>query len=146
MGTSVREAMTPVVRTASPSQSLMDAAQMMKSDDAGAIPIIDGGRLVGIITDRDIAIRAVAEGIDPRTTPVERIASHDLVTVQPDQDLDEALELMARHRVRRLPVVEEGDGEVIGILAQADVAMWAEEKKSGEMLEQISQPSSTARD
>jgi len=146
MGTSVREAMTPVVRTVSPSQSLMDAAQMMKSDDAGAIPIIDGGRLVGIVTDRDIAIRAVAEGIDPRTTTVDRIASHDTVTVQPDQDLDEALELMARHRVRRLPVVEGDDGEVIGILAQADVAMWAKEKKSGEMLEQISQPSSTARD
>jgi CBS domain-containing protein len=146
MGTSVREAMTPVVRTASPEQSLVDAAQMMKSDDAGAIPVVDGGRLVGIVTDRDIAVRAVAEGVDPRTTTIDKIATGDLVTVHSDHDLDEALALMARHQVRRLPVVEASDGQVVGILAQADVALWAKEKKAGEMLEQISQPTSTARE
>jgi CBS domain-containing protein len=145
MGTSVRDAMTPSVRTASPSQSLADAAQMMKSDDVGSIPIVEEGRLVGIVTDRDIAIRAVAEGVDPSAVTIADIASRDLVTVDPDQDLDEALALMARHQVRRLPVVEE-DGQLVGILAQADVALKAKEKKAGELLEQISQPTSTARE
>jgi len=145
MGKSVREAMTPSVRTASPSQSLADAAQMMKSDDVGSIPIVEEGRLVGIVTDRDIAIRAVAEGVDPNAVTIADIASRELVTVDPDQDLDEALALMARHQVRRLPVVEE-DGQLVGILAQADVALEAKEKKAGELLEQISQPTSTARE
>jgi CBS domain-containing protein len=145
MGKSVREAMTPSVRTASPSQSLADAAQMMKSDDVGSIPIVEEGRLVGIVTDRDIAIRAVAEGVDPNAVTIADIASRELVTVEPDQDLDEALALMARHQVRRLPVVEE-DGQLVGILAQADVALEAKEKKAGELLEQISQPTSTARE
>jgi CBS domain-containing protein len=145
MGKSVRDAMTPSVRTASPSQSLADAAQMMKSDDVGSIPIVEEGRLVGIVTDRDIAIRAVAESVDPSAVTIADIASRDLVTVDPDQDLDEALALMARHQLRRLPVVEE-DGQLVGILAQADVALEAKEKKAGELLEQISQPTSTARE
>jgi CBS domain-containing protein len=145
MGKSVREAMTPSVRTASPSQSLADAAQMMKSDDVGSIPIVEEGRVVGIVTDRDIAIRAVAEGVDPNAVTIADITSRELVTVEPDQDLDEALALMARHQVRRLPVVEE-DGQLVGILAQADVALEAKEKKAGELLEQISQPTSTARE
>lgn len=145
MGKSVRDAMTPSVRTAGPSESLADAAQMMKSDDVGSIPIVEEGRLVGIVTDRDIAIRAVAEGVDPNAVTIADIASRELVTVDPDQDLDEALALMARHQVRRLPVVEE-DGQLVGILAQADVALEAKEKKAGELLEQISQPTSTARE
>jgi CBS domain-containing protein len=145
MGKTVRDAMTPSVRTASPSQSLAEAAQLMKSDDVGSIPIVEEGRLVGIVTDRDIAIRAVAEGVDPSAVTIADVASRDLVTVEPDQDLDEALALMARHQVRRLPVVEE-DGRLVGILAQADVALEATEKKAGELLEQISQPTSTARE
>jgi len=118
---------------------------MMKSDDVGSIPIVEEGRVVGIVTDRDIAIRAVAEGVDPNAVTIADIASRELVTVEPDQDLDEALALMARHQVRRLPVVEE-DGQLVGILAQADVALEAKEKKAGELLEQISQPTSTARE
>jgi CBS domain-containing protein len=145
MGKSVRDAMTPSVRTASPSQSLAEAAQLMKSDDVGSIAIVEEGRLVGIVTDRDIAIRAVAEGVDPSAVTIAEVASRDLVTVEPDLDLDEALALMARHQVRRLPVVEE-DGRLVGILAQADVALEAKEKKAGELLEQISQPTSTARE
>lgn len=145
MGKTVRDAMTPSVRTASPSQSLAETAQLMKSDDVGSIPIVEEGRLVGIVTDRDIAIRAVAEGVDPSAVTIADVASRALVTVEPDQDLDEALALMARHQVRRLPIVEE-DGRLVGILAQADVALEAKEKKAGELLEQISQPTSTARE
>ena len=143
MGKTVRDVMTPSVRIASPSQSLAEAAQMMKSEDAGSIPVVENGRVVGILTDRDITVRAVAEGADPKATRVADIASGDPVTVGPEENLDEALALMARHQVRRLPVVEAN--QLIGILSQADVALESKDKKSGELLEQISQPSSTAR-
>jgi CBS domain-containing protein len=134
---SVREAMTASVSSVSPSQSLADAAEVMKRKDVGSVPVVDEGRLVGIVTDRDIVTRAVAEQRNPQAVRVEEIASHELVTVEPEQDLDEALALMARHKVRRLPVLEEG--RLVGMLAQADVALEAREKV-GEMVEQISQP------
>ena len=90
-----------------------------------------------MITDRDITITVVAEGKDPQSTKVTEIASRDLVTIDPQQDLDEALRLMASHQVRRLPVVEE-DGRLVGILAQADVARTADDAKTGEVVEEIS--------
>jgi CBS domain-containing protein len=135
---SVREAMTASVSSVSPSQSLADAAEVMKGEDVGSVPVVEQGRLAGIVTDRDIVTRAVAEGRNPQAVRVEEIASHDLVTVEPERDLNEALALMARHKVRRLPVVEEG--RLVGMLAQADIALEAKEEKVGEMVEQISQP------
>jgi CBS domain-containing protein len=92
---------------------------------------------VGVLTDRDIAVRVVAEGRDPEQVKVTEVASRDLVTLDPQQDLDEALRLMARHQVRRLPVVEE-DGRLAGVIAQADVAKEAGDKRTGEVVEQIS--------
>jgi CBS domain-containing protein len=139
MGKSVRDAMSANPRTASPDQSLADAAQMMKSDDIGSVPVVEDGRLVGMLTDRDIVIRAVAESVDAQTLNIGDVASRELVTVEPEQDLDEALALMARHQVRRLPVVE--DGRLVGVLAQADVALEAKDKKAGELLEEVSRPS-----
>jgi CBS domain-containing protein len=138
MAKSVREAMTPSVSSVSPSQSLADAAEVMKGEDVGSVPVVEEGRLAGIVTDRDIVTRAVAERRNPQAVRVEEIASHDLVTVEPERDLDEALALMARHKVRRLPVLEEG--RLVGMLAQADIALEAKEEKVGEMVEQISQP------
>ena len=140
----VREAMTPAVRTAGPTQSLVEAARLMRTEDAGSIPVVEDNRLIGIVTDRDITVRGIAEGADPKTTTVAEVASQDVVTISPDQNLDEALSMMARYQVRRLPVVE--DGNLVGILAQADIAMEAEEKQAGEMLVGISQPSSTPRE
>jgi signal-transduction protein with cAMP-binding, CBS, and nucleotidyltransferase domain len=96
------------------------------------------------LTNRDIVTRTVAERRDPQTVKVDEIASRELVTVEPEQDLDEALALMARHQVRRLPVVEQG--QLVGMLAQADVALEAKEKKVGEKVEQISQPTSIERE
>jgi CBS domain-containing protein len=139
MGKSVKEVMTSNPATVEPSSTLVDVARTMKSEDAGIVPIVEGGRLIGTVTDRDIAIRAIAEGKDPQSTTVREIASTDLVTIDPQQDLDEALRLMARHQVRRLPVVEE-DGRLVGIVAQADVAREANDKKTGELVEEISQP------
>ena len=138
MGKSVREAMTASVSSVSPSQSLADAAEVMKREDVGSVPVVEEGRLAGIVTDRDIVTRAVAEQRDPQAVTVEEIASQELVTIEPEQDLDEALALMARHKVRRLPVLEQG--RLVGMLAQADVALEAKEEMVGEMVEQISQP------
>src|SRR5919204_2305108 len=136
MAKSVRDAMTPGVRTVRPSQSLVEAAEVMKGEDVGSVPVVEEGRLAGILTDRDIVTRAVAERRDPQAVRVEEVASRDLVTVEPEQDLDEALALMARHQVRRLPVVEEG--RLVGMLAPAHVALEAKEKKVGGTVEKIS--------
>jgi CBS domain-containing protein len=144
MAKSVRDVMTPAVRTVSPSQSLAEAAEVMKGEDVGSVPVVEEGRLAGILTDRDIVTRAVAERRDPQTVKVDEVASGELVTVEPEQELDEALALMARHQVRRLPVVEEG--RLVGMLAQADVAFEAKEKKVSETVEEISKPTSTDRE
>jgi len=134
----VRDAMTANPRAAEPSMLLGEAAQLMKSEHIGALPVVEKGRLVGVLTDRDIVVRVVAEGRDAQSVQVGDIASRELVTAAPDQPLDEALRLMARRRVRRLPVV---DGErLVGMLAQADVALESEEHKVGEAVGQISEP------
>ena len=144
MSTKVRDAMTPGVRAVAPTDSVMEAARTIKEQDVGSLPVVEDGRVVGIVTDRDIVVRAVAEGVDPRTATVGDVASGDLVTVEPDEDLDDALKLMAQHRVRRLPVVE--NGRLVGVVAQADVALEANDKDAGEMLAEISQPGSTPRE
>jgi CBS domain-containing protein len=136
MAKHIREVMTPTPQTVSAEQSVVEAAKRMRDADAGMIPVIEDGKLIGTVTDRDIALRVVAEGKDPKSTPVGAIASSDLVTVSPDQDLTEALELMANRQVRRLPVVE--DDNLIGVVAQADLARAADERQVGEAVEQIS--------
>ena len=135
---SVQELMTANPQSVSADQTIVDAARIMRDEDAGLVPVVEGDRLVGTLTDRDIAVRVVAEGRDPQSTNVREVASTDLVTIDPQQDLSEALRLMAQHQVRRLPVVEE-DGRLVGILAQADVARHADEEQVGEVVEQISQ-------
>ena len=138
MAQSVREAMTSNPKTVEPSAPIVEAARLMRDEDTGIVPIVEGDRLIGTITDRDITIRVVAEAKDPQSTSVGDVASKDLVTIDPQQDLDEALRLMAQHQVRRLPVVEE-DGRLVGILSQADVATTGDERRVGETVEQISQ-------
>jgi len=137
MGQSIREIMTPNPSTIEPSNSVVEAARIMKQEDAGVVPVTENGRLTGMITDRDIAVRVVAERKDPQSTTVREVASTDLVTVDPQQDLDEALRLMTQHQVRRLPVVEE-DGRLVGIVAQADVAREGDDAKTGQVVQEIS--------
>jgi CBS domain-containing protein len=138
MGKSVKDAMTTSPATATPAQSLAEAARLMKQQDVGSVPVVDGSRLVGVLTDRDIVVRAVAEGGDPQTVQVGDVASHNVVTVHPDDDLDDALRLMAQHQIRRLAVVE--DGHLVGVVAQADVAHEAKDKAVGQVVEEISRP------
>jgi CBS domain-containing protein len=137
MAKSISEVMTSKVCSIDADKPVAYAAKMMKDENVGFAPIVEGDRLVGTVTDRDIAVKAVAEGKDPQTTLVRDIAETNIVTVEPDQDLDEALRLMASHQVQRLPVVEQ-DRRLVGVVAQADVAQEAEPKKVGEMVEQIS--------
>jgi CBS domain-containing protein len=138
MGKGIREVMTSNPCTIDADKPVSYAAKMMRDEDVGLAPVVEGDRLVGTLTDRDIAIRVVAEGRDPDSTKVKDVASTDVVTVDPQQDLDAALRLMAEHQVRRLPVVEE-DGRVVGVVAQADVARQADDLKTGEVVERISQ-------
>jgi CBS domain-containing protein len=138
MGKSVKDAMTSEVKTAAPSQSLTDVARLMKQEDVGSLPVVEGDRLVGVVTDRDIVVRGIADGSDPHAIKAGDIASRDIVTVRPDDELDDALRLMAQHKVRRLPVVD--DGQLVGVVAQADVAQEAKEKDVGHVVEEISKP------
>ena len=137
MHQSIREAMTPNPATIESGTSAQEAARTMKTEDVGSLPIVEGDRLIGVVTDRDIAIRIVAEG-KSADTAVGEIASKDVVTVDPQQSLEEAARLMAEHQVRRLPVTEE-DGKLVGILAQADVAQSGHDSLTGEVVQQISQ-------
>jgi CBS domain-containing protein len=132
----LREAMTADPTTVEPGTSVKEAAQLMKSEDVGALPVVENGRLTGMITDRDIAIRAVAEGKLEAT--VGEIASKDVVSIDPQQSLEEAARLMAQHQIRRLPVCEE-DGRLVGIVAQADVAQIGHDALTGEVVQRISQ-------
>jgi CBS domain-containing protein len=143
MARSIRDTMTTDPRSITPRDAVVEAARLMRDEDIGSLPVTEEGRLVGMVTDRDIAVRVVAEGKSPDSTTVGEILSPDPIAARPDQDLDEALHLMAQHQVRRLPVVEED--RLVGILAQADVALEEKEKKTGELVEAISQPSGPER-
>ena len=138
MPKTVSEAMTSNPCSIDTTKSVAYAAKMMRDEDVGVAPIVEGQKLVGVLTDRDVAVRVVAEGRDPESTTVVEVASKEVVTVDPQQDLDEALRLMAKHQVRRLPVVEE-DGRLVGVLAQADVAREGDDARTGQVVEEISQ-------
>jgi CBS domain-containing protein len=110
----------------------------MEAEDVGAIPVVDTDNiLVGMITDRDIVLRVVAAGRDPRSTAAGEVATKQVSPAYPDEPLDQALEQMAHRQVRRLPVIE--DDRVVGILAQADVVHEVKDKKAGQLIEEISE-------
>jgi CBS domain-containing protein len=140
---SVRDTMTENPRSIGASASVVEAARLMREEHIGSLPITEDEQLVGMITDRDITTRVVAEAADPTTTSVGDVYSRDLVSIAPDEDLEEALQLMARHQVRRLPVVE--SGRLVGIVAQADIALGESETKTGQLVEAISERSEAER-
>lgn len=139
MATKIAEVMTGRPRAITPQTSVRDAARLMEEEDVGSIPIVDGERLVGIVTDRDVAIRAVGRGLDTDQTPVQEIASTEVYALTPDADLDDALETMARAQVRRVPIVM-GENELVGMVSQADIARVAKDKVAGDIVEAISRP------
>jgi len=138
MGTgTVREAMTASPASVSGAAPVVDAARLLAAQDVGSLPVVEDDRLVGMITDRDLVVRVLAEDRDPREVHVREVCSGDPVVATPDEALDAALVRMAQEQVRRLPVVD--DGRLVGILAQADVARTAQPSSTGAMVEGISQ-------
>ena len=136
-----KDVMTTDPVTLGPQATLGEAATLMRQEDCGSIPIVEDGRLVGIVTDRDIVVRAVAAGKDARNTKVREVMSADPVCISPDTDVDEAAKVMADRQIRRLPVVE--DGKLAGILVIGQIARRdPDEQQTGETLKEISQPKS----
>ena len=136
----VRELMTKQPTTVEPDATLGEVATLMKQEDCGSIPVVEDGRLVGIVTDRDIVIRGVAAGSDPKTQRVSTVMSADPVTIRPDDDLADAEKVMADRQIRRLPVVE--NGKLVGIIVTAQIARAADKRKVGETIKEISEPTS----
>ena len=142
MAKQVRDAMTEDPRSIGASEPVVDAARLMREQHVGSLPVTENDKLVGVITDRDIMTRVVAEAADLKLISVGDVYSRDLISVEPDQDLDEALGLMARHQVRRLPVIE--NGRLVGMVAQADIAL-KDNERTGELVGAISEPSAGER-
>src|SRR5690349_10915106 len=134
----VSEVMTRDVQTVSPDQPVQQAASFMLSADAGSIPVTDGGRLIGMITDRDIAVRGIAKGYGP-DTPVRELMTDDLIVANSDDDIEEAASRMSQAQVRRLPVVDE-DQQLCGIVSLGDLSRETDRDCASEALEGVSQP------
>ena len=134
----ISEAMTTDVRIASPSQTIQQAARMMAELDAGVLPVGDNDRLVGMITDRDIAVRAVAEGLPPGT-PVSEVMSREVKYCFADDDVEEVAHNMGDIQVRRLPVLNQ-DKRLVGIVSLGDIAMAEGPETAGEAICGISEP------
>jgi CBS domain-containing protein len=141
----LRDIMTRNVEVISGDASLKEAATKMKTIDVGFIPVCDGDRLKGILTDRDITIRATADGRDPTKTKVADVMSTAIAYCLEDQELDEAVSLMEARQIRRLPVLNL-DKQLVGIVSLGDIAVHAGDRDmAGETLEEISQPAAPKR-
>ena len=135
----VNAIMTPAPAAIRPDQPVTDAARIMRDQGIGTVLVVEDGELTGLLTDRDIVVRAIAEGLDPAATPVGQICSRDLTTVRPDEDADAAVARMREHGVRRVPVVAEGSP--VGILSIGDMALERDARSA--LADVSSQPSNT---
>jgi len=136
--TTARDIMTPAPRCIGENDTLVEAAALMKSLDVGALPICgDDKKLKGMLTDRDIVVKCLAEDGDPRTTKARDLAEGKPVTIGADDDIEDALDLMKNHQIRRLPVIE--DHLLVGIISQADIALSMSAEATGETVEEISE-------
>jgi len=134
----VRDVMTSSVQTVTPEQAVREAASFMLSADAGSIPVTDGDRLIGMITDRDIAVRGVAKGHGP-DTPVRELMTDDLIVVRDDDDVEEAATKMSDAQVRRLPVIDDQE-RLCGIVSLGDLSRETDNECATQALEGVSQP------
>jgi len=133
----IRDVMTPNPRTLTPNDSIQSAARIMRDEDTGAIPVVENGRAVGMLTDRDIVVRAVADGAQ-LDRPLREIVTAGVVAVTPEMSTREASELMSEHQVRRLPVVE--NDQLVGIVSIGDLAVKeGKDKRTGDTLQDISE-------
>ena len=134
----IRDVMTPNPRTLTPSDSIQSAAQIMRDEDTGAVPVVDNGRTVGMVTDRDIVVRAIADG-SQLSRPVREIVTSAVVTATPEMSTREAALLMSEHQIRRLPVVDDRE-RLVGIVSLGDLAVKeGKDSRSGDTLQSISE-------
>ncbi|RJP17560.1 MAG: CBS domain-containing protein [Candidatus Abyssobacteria bacterium SURF_5] len=136
--------MTRNVESIHQSDSIADAARKMKELNIGVLPVFDNNRLVGMITDRDITIRAVAEGYDPNTFNVSQIMTTDVISCNEDADVDEAIRLMETNQIRRL-IVKNEENQVVGIVSLGDLAVHLSGALVGEALREVSEPARPER-
>lgn len=139
MVTSIRDLMTSDVETVRPDQTARDAASFMLSADTGSIPVCEGDRVIGMITDRDIAIRGVAEGKGPECS-VRELMSDDIICAREEDDIQSVANMMAEAQVRRLPVLD-GNDQLIGMISLGDLARESDDESAHEALEGVSAPS-----
>jgi CBS domain-containing protein len=135
------EVMTPSPTACQPQHTATEAAELMRREDCGLLPVVSEGssKLIGVLTDRDIVLKVVAEGRDPGSTAVGDVMTTDIVTCMPQENVEMALEQMATRQVRRIPIVER-DGSLVGIVAQADVATRiASAQETGQVVQAISE-------
>ena len=135
----VSQILTREVETIRPDTSVKEAAQRMRSMDVGALPVCDGRRLLGMVTDRDITIRIAAEGRDVNNTPVQEAMTPGIDFVFEDSDVQEAARIMKDRQIRRLPVLSRGK-ELVGILSLGDLSQAGDDRTSGDTLQKISEP------
>lgn len=133
----ISEIMTVDIKKATPDNTLTDVAVIMRDEGIGALPVVQDGELRGIVTDRDIVVRAIADGKEPSTTTVQEVLSEELESVKPDDDVEEAANLMASRQIRRLPVVQ--GGKLVGMVSLGDIAVKHEESTASHALEGVSE-------
>ena len=136
----LNEIMTREVEIVHPEDSLQTAAQKMRYRDIGFLPVCDGERLVGVLTDRDIALRATADGVDPRKSLSKEWITTPVVYCFDDQDVEEAAQLMREHQIRRLVILDRGNKRLVGVVSLGDLATNVEERQSGKVLQEVSEP------
>jgi CBS domain-containing protein len=135
----VRDMMTKETLSVSPQTPVIEAAGLMRLHDIGVVPVLDGSRIVGMLTDRDIVLQVVADGDDPRTTPVSEAMSTGSISVFEDQEVEEATALMRKYKIRRLPVLNR-QSKWVGILSIGDIAVDVNSGLSGQALKEVSEP------
>lgn len=139
----ISQVMTRDVKTVRPDQTAKDAAKFMLSEDAGSMPVSEGDRLIGMITDRDIAVRGVARGYGP-DTPVRELMTDDVVCAREDEDVEEVAARMSQAQIRRIPVID-ADDRLCGIVSLGDLAREADGEAAHQALEGVSQPNGQHR-
>ena len=132
-----RDIMTTPAETLAPTATLAEAAQQLRDLNVGSLPILDGDHLVGVVTDRDIVVRGIAEGLDPSSATVAEVATGAVVTVDVDDDAESVARVMGERQVRRVPVLD--GGKLVGVIAQADVARDLDARTTGDVVEDISE-------
>ncbi len=139
------EVMTPSPTCCNPEHTAVEAAELMQREDVGLVPVVgsNNSKLIGVLTDRDIVLKVVAAGRDPRSTAVSEVMTNEPIACLPQESIESVMELMATRQLRRIPIVDK-DGAIVGIVSQADIATrLASPEETGQIVQAISEPANT---